>query len=65
MAKMKFDFVAYQKADHIYSNVEDENVFEVVVGTKRMVLDDIMDKAAQDILKSARFRLVKNDNHKK
>lgn len=58
MAKKKFDFAAYQKAAPIYKDVKDNTEFLVIVGTKRQNLNDVMDKAGQHLLKSAKFHLV-------
>lgn len=58
MAKKKFDFAAYQKAAPIYKDVMKDNTeFLVIVGTKRQNLNDVMDNAAQHLLKSAMFHL--------
>ena len=57
----KFDFKTYINCPPKSVEWFSDDEFEIVVGTKRVFHNDIMDKAGQYILKNVKFHLKKND----
>lgn len=58
----KFDFYSYLNASPKMVNMISDDVFDIVIGTKRMFYNDIMDMAGQTVLQKVRFSLSKKDS---